>query len=209
MRYEDLVYHKGDIYIAELGENFGHEQSGTRPVIIMQNDVGNYFSPTVTIVPLTSKDKKPGQPTHYRLDMKKYPFLTSSSTALCESPRTLDKRLLKRYLGSIDREDLEKGINLSEFFQGKDNAFHMVTNDLYRKIREKQMFETKIFRHFQTGLRAALPHLEKRSAEVVNACSVIQKELKDDWKKIEDAIQKSVEIPHQYIITVRPCERKK
>ena len=105
---EELVYHKGDIYIAELGENFGHEQSGTRPVIIMQNDVGNYFSPTVTIVPLTSKDKKPGQPTHYRLDMKKYPFLTSSSTALCESPRTLDKRLLKRYLGSIDREDLEK-----------------------------------------------------------------------------------------------------
>ena len=96
MRYEDLVYHKGDIYIAELGENFGHEQSGTRPVIIMQNDVGNYFSPTVTIVPLTSKDKK------------KYPFLTSSSTALCESPRTLDKRLLKRYLGSIDSEDLEK-----------------------------------------------------------------------------------------------------
>ena len=96
MRYEDLVYHKGDIYIAELGENFGHEQSGTRPVIIMQNDVGNYFSPTVTIVPLTSKDKKPGQPTHYRLDMKKYPFLTSSSTALCESPRTLDKELIKR-----------------------------------------------------------------------------------------------------------------
>ena len=89
MRYENLVYHKGDIYIAELGENFGHEQSGT-------------------IVPLTSKDKKPGQPTHYRLDMKKYPFLTSSSTALCESPRTLDKRLLKRYLGSIDSEDLEK-----------------------------------------------------------------------------------------------------
>ena len=108
MRYEDLVYHKGDIYIAELGENFGHEQSGTRPVIIMQNDVGNYFSPTVTIVPLTSKDKKPGQPTHYRLDMKKYPFLTSSSTALCESPRTLDKRLLKRFLGRIDKADLAK-----------------------------------------------------------------------------------------------------
>ena len=108
MRYEDLVYHKGDVYIAELGENFGHEQSGTRPVIIMQNDVGNYFSPTVTIVPLTSKDKKPGQPTHCRLDMEKYPFLRSSSTALCESPRTLDKRLLKKYLGKIDKDDLEK-----------------------------------------------------------------------------------------------------
>ena len=70
--------------------------------------MGNYFSPTVTIVPLTSKDKKPGQPTHYRLDIEKYPFLTSSSTALCESPRTLDKRLLKKYLGKIDKDDLEK-----------------------------------------------------------------------------------------------------
>lgn len=108
MRNEDVTYHKGDVYIAELGENYGHEQSGTRPVIIMQNDVGNYFSPTVTIVPLTSKDKKPEQPTHYRLEMEKYPFLKSSSTALCESPRTLDKRLLKKYLGRLDREDLDK-----------------------------------------------------------------------------------------------------
>lgn len=108
MRYEERAYHKGDVYIAELGENYGHEQSDTRPVIIMQNDVGNYFSPTVTIVPLTSKDKKPEQPTHYRLDMKKYPFLTSSSTALCESPRALDKRLLKKYLGKLDKEDLAK-----------------------------------------------------------------------------------------------------
>ena len=108
MRCEELTYHKGDVYIAELGGKYGHEQSGTRPVIIMQNDVGNYFSPTVTIVPLTSKDKKPGQPTHYRLDIEKYPFLTSSSTALCESPRTLDKRLLKKYLGKIDKDDLEK-----------------------------------------------------------------------------------------------------
>lgn len=106
MRYEELIYHKGDVYIAELGENYGHEQSGTRPVIIMQNDVGNYFSPTVTVVPLTSKDKKPEQPTHYRLEMEKYPFLKSSSTALCESPRTLDKRLLKKYLGRLDKEDL-------------------------------------------------------------------------------------------------------
>ena len=83
-------------------------EASVRLVIIMQNDVGNYFSPTVTIVPLTSKDKKPGQPTHYRLDMKKYPFLPSSSTALCESPRTLDKRLLKKYLGRIDQADLAK-----------------------------------------------------------------------------------------------------
>ena len=106
MKYEDLIYHKGDVYIAKLGENYGHEQSGTRPVIIMQNDVGNYFAPTVTIVPLTSKDKKPDQPTHYRLEVEKYPYLKTSSTVLCESPRTLDKRLLKKYLGKLDKKDL-------------------------------------------------------------------------------------------------------
>ena len=84
----------------------------------------------------------------------------------------------------------------------------MVTNDLYRKIREKQMFETRLFRQYQTGLRAALPNLEKRSADVVNACAVIQKELKSDWKKMEDSIKKTVETPHQYTITIRPVERK-
>ena len=62
----------------------------------------------MSVSAFTYKDKKPGQPTHYRLDMKKYPFLTSSSTALCESPRTLDKRLLKKYLGRIDKADLAK-----------------------------------------------------------------------------------------------------
>lgn len=108
MNYEDLIYHKGDIYIADLGSTYGHEQSGIRPVVIMQNDVGNFFSPTVSVVPLTSKDKKPDQPTHYRLDAGKYSFLKVSSIALCEAPRTLDKRLLKKYLGRLDREDLER-----------------------------------------------------------------------------------------------------
>lgn len=108
----------------------------------------------------------------------------------------------------FSKEELEKGINLSEYFLGRDNAFHQVTNDLYRKIREKQMLETRIFRHYQTALRAVFPDLENRSADVVNACSVLQKELKKDWKKMEDSIRKTVETPHQYTITVRPVERK-
>lgn len=108
MRYEDLIYHRGDIYIANLGNTYGHEQHGIRPVIILQNDIGNFFSPTVSVAPLTSKDKKPDQPTHYRLDMKKYPFLKVSSTVLCEAPRTLDKRMLTEFLGRIDEEDLAR-----------------------------------------------------------------------------------------------------
>ncbi len=106
VNYEEMTYHKGDIFIANLGDTFGHEQHGVRPVIILQNDVGNFFSPTVSICPLTSKDKKPDQPTHYRLDAGKYDFLQASSTVLCEAVRTLDKRLLSRYLGRIDKKDL-------------------------------------------------------------------------------------------------------
>lgn len=106
MNYEEMAYHKGDIFIANLGDTFGHEQHSVRPVIILQNDVGNFFSPTVSICPLTSKDKKPSQPTHYRLDAGKYEFLQTSSTVLCEAVRTLDKRLLSRYLGRIDKKDL-------------------------------------------------------------------------------------------------------
>ncbi|MCD7752127.1 MAG: type II toxin-antitoxin system PemK/MazF family toxin [Lachnospiraceae bacterium] len=106
MNIENQTYHKGDVFIANLGSTFGHEQHGIRPVIILQNDVGNIFSPTVSICPLTSKDKKPDQPTHYRLNAEKYDFLKESSTVLCEAPRTLDKRLLSKYLGQIDKTDL-------------------------------------------------------------------------------------------------------
>ena len=55
---------KGDIFYADLGETVGSEQSGIRPVLIIQNDVGNKYSPTVIITPLTSKAKKLAQPTH-------------------------------------------------------------------------------------------------------------------------------------------------
>lgn len=55
---------KGDIFYADLGETVGSEQSGIRPVLIIQNDVGNKYSPTVIITPLTSKAKKLDQPTH-------------------------------------------------------------------------------------------------------------------------------------------------
>ena len=108
----------------------------------------------------------------------------------------------------FSKADLEKGVNLTDFFFGRDNAFHSVTNTLYQKIRTKQLFETRIFRLYQTGLRAAIPDLEKRSAELIGATSVIQKELKKDWQAMEDDVRKTAETPHRYTITVRPCERK-
>lgn len=59
-------YYRGDIYLADLGTNVGSEQSGCRPVLVLQNDVGNHFAPTLIVAPITSRcRKKVGQPTHY------------------------------------------------------------------------------------------------------------------------------------------------
>ena len=64
-----LVVHRGDIYLADLGEGVGSEQRGERPVLIVQNNKGNIFSPTVTVLPITTKiHKSEGMPTHVIID---------------------------------------------------------------------------------------------------------------------------------------------
>lgn len=60
-------YRRGDIYLADLGEHHGHIQGGTRPVVVVQNDYGNRFAPTLIVVPLTTEIKKADMPTHYVL----------------------------------------------------------------------------------------------------------------------------------------------
>ncbi len=96
------VYRRGDIYLANLGKPVGSQQGGVRPVVVLQNDVGNYYSPTITIVPLTSKvDKKILQPTHYVLRAAK--GLERPSMVLGEQVGTYDKSCILRYLGKISR----------------------------------------------------------------------------------------------------------
>lgn len=97
-------YHRGEIYIADLDPVIGHEQSGIRPVLIMQNDVGNFYSPTVVVAPLTRRRyKKPNQPTHVLLtDVEGI----DPSMVLVEQMRTLDKTRLDRFVGSISDEQM-------------------------------------------------------------------------------------------------------
>ena len=90
---------RGDIYHARLNKGVGSEQAGNRPVIIVQNDIGNMFSGTVIVIPVTSASKKP-MPTHISLG-KEY-GLRRESSALAEQIMTLDKRRLGECLGRID-----------------------------------------------------------------------------------------------------------
>ncbi len=100
---------RGDIYYADLSPVVGSEQGGIRPVLIIQNDIGNKFSPTVIAAAITSKTDKSKLPTHIDVYAEKY-GLARDSVILLEQIRTLDKRRLKEKMGHLD-EDLMNRVN--------------------------------------------------------------------------------------------------
>ncbi len=108
---EDWDFKRGDIYIADLGygavgHDGSHVQGGIRPVVLLQNNIGNIFSPTLVIVPISSKTgKKPSQPTHYLI--KKTQGLMNDSIALGEQITTIDKRQCLQYLGRLSRAETD------------------------------------------------------------------------------------------------------
>ncbi|MBE6667880.1 MAG: type II toxin-antitoxin system PemK/MazF family toxin [Ruminococcaceae bacterium] len=92
---------RGDIYYADLSPVVGSEQGGMRPVLIIQNDVGNRYSPTVIAAAITSKMGKTRLPTHIDIYADKA-GLAKNSVVLLEQVRTLDKRRLKEKMGHLD-----------------------------------------------------------------------------------------------------------
>ena len=96
---------RGDIYFADLDPVIGSEQGGMRPVLIIQNDLGNRFSPTVIVLPLTSKINKTPLPTHVPL-LPPQGGVRRPSIILCEQVRTLEKSRLTRYLGHLSPEKM-------------------------------------------------------------------------------------------------------
>lgn len=95
---------RGDIYYATLNPVIGSEQGGTRPVLVLQNNVGNQFSPTVIISAITGKQKK-HLPTHVNVNM---PELPNDSVILLEQIRTIDKIRLREYVCSIHEGHMKK-----------------------------------------------------------------------------------------------------
>ena len=111
---------RGDIYYADLSPVIGSEQDGIRPILVIQNDIGNKFSPTIIGVPITSKTKI-NMPTHILIEGNKY-GLDKDSVILTEQIRTLDKSRLKDKVGCIDRTVLnkvKKAIEISCGLRGK------------------------------------------------------------------------------------------
>ncbi len=92
---------RGDIYYADLSPVVGSEQGGMRPVLIVQNDMGNRHSPTVIAAAITSQTGKARLPTHIELSARSY-GLSKDSVVLLEQIRTIDKRRLREKMGKLD-----------------------------------------------------------------------------------------------------------
>lgn len=98
---------RGEIYYADLSPVVGSEQGGVRPVLIIQNDVGNKYSPTVIVSAITSQLGKAKLPTHIELSAEKY-NLPKNSVALLEQIRTLDKRRLQEKVTTLSPEKMRE-----------------------------------------------------------------------------------------------------
>ncbi len=104
-----MIVKRGDIYYADLSPVVGSEQGGIRPVLVIQNDVGNKYSPTVIAAAITSRINKAKMPTHIELAANEY-GLNKDSVILLEQIRTIDKRRLREKIGCID-DDLMMDVN--------------------------------------------------------------------------------------------------
>lgn len=99
-------FKRGDIYYANLNPVIGSEQGGTRPVLIISNDIGNKHSPTVIVAPITSRiHTKAKLPTHTLI--KDFDGLDKNSIILFEQIRTIDKQRLREYLGTLNRRFID------------------------------------------------------------------------------------------------------
>ncbi len=102
-----MIIRRGDVFYADLRPVVGSEQGGIRPVLIIQNDIGNKHSPTVICAAITSKMNKAKLPTHIELSSKKYDMV-KDSVILLEQLRTIDKQRLKDKVCHLDNEIMKK-----------------------------------------------------------------------------------------------------
>lgn len=98
---------RGEIYFAQLNPVVGSEQGGIRPVLVVQNDIGNQYSPTTIILAITSQINKAKLPTHVEIKADIY-GLERDSVILCEQIRTIDKARIKQRISSLDEETMTK-----------------------------------------------------------------------------------------------------
>jgi len=110
---------RGDIYYADLNPVIGSEQGGVRPVLVVQNDIGNKFSPTVIVAAITSNTEKARIPTHIIVDSE---GMFKKSVVLLEQIRTIDKSRLTKKIGKLSEADMKRVEEALKISMGFDNG---------------------------------------------------------------------------------------
>ena len=119
----DTSVKRGDIYYADLSPVVGSEQGGVRPVLIIQNDTGNRYSPTVIAAAITSQTGKARLPTHIDLPVAQSSGLSRDSVVLLEQVRTLDKKRLRERMGHVEEDVMEYHRNLAAAVRGEEKPY--------------------------------------------------------------------------------------
>ncbi|QOY37635.1 type II toxin-antitoxin system PemK/MazF family toxin [Anaerobacillus isosaccharinicus] len=102
-----MILKYGDVFFADLSPVQGVEQGGVRPVVVVQNDIGNRFSPSVIVCAVTAQIQKAKLPTHVEINAEKYGF-DRASVILCEQIRTIDKNRLTEKITTFDHEIMKQ-----------------------------------------------------------------------------------------------------
>ena len=132
---------RGQMYYADLDPVIGSEQGGNRPVLVIQNNVGNRHSPTIIIAPITTRVKKVHQPTH--IGIPPYFGLPQNSMAMLEQIRTIDKGRLGSYIGCLDDDvmdyvDKALGISVGLHAPGEENQ-QLPTNEPHNNMPDEMV----------------------------------------------------------------------
>lgn len=102
-----MIVKRGDLFFANLNPVIGSEQGGLRPVVVIQNDIGNTYSPTTIVAAITSQIKRAKLPTHVEIKKNKS-HLDRDSVILCEQLRTIDKKRLSEKIGQLDSDTMSR-----------------------------------------------------------------------------------------------------
>ncbi len=111
-----MIIKRGDLFYADLSPVIGSEQGGVRPVVVIQNDVGNKYSPTLIVAAITSRMNKANLPTNVRVKKSEGTDLPKNSVVLLEQVRTIDKKRLREKIGSFSDdilEEIDKALKIS------------------------------------------------------------------------------------------------
>ena len=150
----NIVVKRGEIFYADLSPVIGSEQGGIRPVIIIQNDIGNRYSPTVIVAAITSQINKAKLPIHVEISSEEY-GLNRDSVVLLEQIRTLDKRRLKEKIGHMTEADMKKvnkalaiSLNLS-WVKNKKNFKGYIVYYITLYVTLKTLIKIKVYHKFK------------------------------------------------------------